>query len=91
MLLIGAEIPDALPIETLGLATLPPDWSAALSPISTKDVGTAWLKSKRTAVLAVPSVLVPHERNYLLNPKHPDFALIKFRDTQPFIFDPRLK
>jgi RES domain-containing protein len=29
-----------------------------------------WLKSGTSAVLAVPSAIVPQELNYLLNPAH---------------------
>jgi RES domain-containing protein len=41
-------------------------------------------------VLALPSVLVPQERTFLLNPKHRDFAKIKIKDTGNFVLDPRL-
>src|ERR1700722_10756925 len=35
-------------------------------------VGDAWLTDAGAAVLRVPSVLVPHAWNVLLNPGHPD-------------------
>jgi RES domain-containing protein len=53
-------------------------------------VGDEWIKSGRSAVLALPSVLVPQERTFLLNPKHRDFAKIKIKDTGNFVLDPRL-
>lgn len=62
-----------------------------MSSPSTKDLGTKWLRRMATAVLSVPSAVVNHERSYLLNPKHPDFKLIEFRDPRAFVFDPRLK
>lgn len=43
-----------------------------------------------SAVLAVPSVIIPQETNYLLNPQHPDFKKIKIGKPEDFGFDPRL-
>ena len=55
-----------------------------------KDLGTAWVKSARTAVLRVPSVVIPRETNVLLNPAHPDFDRIRIGGPEPFSFDPRM-
>jgi hypothetical protein len=38
----------------------------------------------------VPSSVLSVEYNFVLNPAHPDFALIRFRPPTPFRFDPRL-
>ncbi len=40
--------------------------------------------------MAVPSVIIPEELNYLLNPAHPDFRNITVGKPAPFTFDPRL-
>ena len=57
---------------------------------ATRDMGTNWAKSLTTAVLSVPSSVVPRERNYILNPAHPDFGRIRFANPEPFYFDDRL-
>lgn len=44
-----------------------------------------------SAVLIVPSAVMPLERNYVLNVLHPDFRKIAFGQSEPFPFDPRLK
>ena len=76
---IKAEIPETLKIET-----------ADEIPKSPADYGTMWLNSTgRSAVLSVPSVIVP-ERNFLLNPRHSDFASIRWCLHQPLQVDPRL-
>lgn len=90
MVVIAADVPDDLTIEVTAEADLPPDWNASIAPESTKDIGSRWVSSDTTAILSVPSAIVPQERNYLLNPLHPDFAKIDFRAPVPFVFDPRL-
>lgn len=57
----------------------------------TRNYGTLWAKSLRTAVLAVPSAVMPVELNFVLNPAHRDFERILFETPKPFCFDPRLK
>ena len=52
--------------------------------------GEAWLQAAATAVLSVPSAVVPAERNYLLNPRHPDFARIRIGQPQSLQTDTRL-
>jgi RES domain-containing protein len=42
-------------------------------------------------VFQVPSVVVPTENNYLLNPNHPDFAGMRIGTPMPFPFDERLR
>jgi hypothetical protein len=40
--------------------------------------------------LRVPSVLVPSESNFLLNPRHPEYTNLVIGEPLPFSFDPRL-
>jgi RES domain-containing protein len=90
-LLVVAEISNDIPIEVLTDSDLPSDWNALAAPKSTKDLGTRWAMSQKTAVLSVPSTIIPRERNFLINPLHVDFSKIKFKPPEPFVFDPRLK
>jgi len=57
----------------------------------TIQVGTNFLERLRSAVLSVPSSIIPQEWNYFLNPTHSDFHKIEFLASEPFHFDPRLK
>jgi RES domain-containing protein len=88
---IAAEIPDSLKIEHLVDSDLPLNWNDEIAPDSTKDFGTKWAATNSSAILSVPSAIVPDERNFLINPLHPDFHKIKFSAPKPFVFDPRLK
>lgn len=85
------DIPDTLLIDTIDPETLPVDWADYQQYKTCQPIGGEWLSSGRSAVLRVPSAIIPHEWNYLLNPAHPDFSRICLRQTEPFSFDPRIK
>jgi len=84
---IPAEIPDELISDP---PKLPPTWRAQPPPTETKSLGSAWLRSGASCVLRVPSVLIPVENNYVLDPTHPDFTSITIGDPEVFSFDPRM-
>ncbi len=42
------------------------------------------------AILVVPSVIIPIERNYIINPAHSDFRRLGIADPKAFTFDPRV-
>lgn len=69
---------------------LPGNWRQEPAPPSLRQVGDHWVKSGTSAILAVPSVIIPNEHNYLLNPRHPDMARIEIGEPTNFAFDPRL-
>lgn len=87
---ISAEIPAGLSVEFLETAALPSDWRAYPAPERLRDLGSGWVRSGRTAVLSVPSSVIPHERNLLFSPAHPDFSRISVSAAEPFSFDPRM-
>lgn len=86
---IPAEIPDAMEITRIRATKLPGDWQSFPRPHALADLGTRWARNLETAVLAVPSVIVPQDLNYLLNPLHPQFRRIRVGRPEPFAFDPR--
>ena len=87
---IHAEIPGGLDIEFLETAALPADWRAYPAPERLRDLGTGWVRSGRTVILSVPSSVITHERNLLVNPAHPELARIRVGPPEPFSFDPRM-
>jgi RES domain-containing protein len=70
---------------------LPRGWNAQPPTPASKRIGDDWIKGGKSAVLALPSVVVPMERTFLLNPKHADFRRIKITDAGLFALDQRLK
>jgi RES domain-containing protein len=66
-----------------------------------REMGDHWLRghsprlsvqysSESVPVMEVPSIVVPQERNYLMNPDHPRFSQLTWSVPQPFRIDPRL-
>lgn len=80
--LIGIEIPDTAPTERIGQT---PAATAAC-----RSVGDDFLARNAALVLLAPSVVVPQERNALINVRHPDMARVRIVSQDPFQFDPRL-
>jgi RES domain-containing protein len=77
-------------LEELPPSSLPTDWDLEPPTDSTKSIGDAWVSAASNPVLTVPSVLVPEERTYILNPGHDLFAQIQLGSPVPCKFDPRL-
>lgn len=84
------EIPDAVKVTELDARKLPSNWRAEPAPGATMAIGDRWVKEGSTAVLKAPSVIVPEEFNFVLNPLHPHFGKIRIRPPKPFSFDPRM-
>ena len=48
-----------------------------------------WVASQRSCVLEVPSVIVPHESNFILNPEHPAMRSVEIGSPIRLDTDPR--
>lgn len=81
---------DAAIVTTLAIGDVPPNFQKHPAPSETMSIGDAWVHSERSAVLSVPSAIVPMERNYVFNPRHPDFARVRIGRPENFPFDARL-
>ena len=87
---IAAEVPDDLPVTVVEESGLPRGWRRYPAPEALAEIGSRWAQQRATPVLAVPSAVVPRERNYLLNPGHPLFARIQIGKPEPVNLDPRM-
>ncbi|HWR88779.1 MAG TPA: RES family NAD+ phosphorylase [Dissulfurispiraceae bacterium] len=83
-------IPDFLAITTLTANNLLPGWNVDPVPSYTQNLGGKWIARGRTAILKVPSTVVPGDCNYVLNVRHPDFAEVTTLPAEPFFYDPRM-
>lgn len=63
---------------------------AVAPPGEARREGDAWLASGASALLKVPSAIIPESFNVLLNPAHRDFASAAIASLRDFAFDKRL-
>ncbi len=87
---IPADIPDDLAITAIEIEDLPEGWRKTPAPVTLRQYGQEWLEAGKTAVLKVPSAVVPVEFNFILNPAHPHFSRITIGQPTTFPFDDRL-
>ncbi|MGP8253674.1 MAG: RES family NAD+ phosphorylase [Terracidiphilus sp.] len=64
------------------------DWKDRLD--LTRQIGEAWLDSRETPLARVPSAILPHTWNVLLNPEHPDAKKLEVAEVIKERFDARL-
>jgi RES domain-containing protein len=87
--LLTATVPDEL-VERVDVATLPAEWAATPWPPALPALGDRWVAERRSLVLAVPSAVVPWQRNYVINPDHPARPALKISGPERFAFDARI-
>src|SRR5688500_1304666 len=86
---VQIEIPDDITILEVNVTDLPAGWDAKPPTTTTQIIGDDFAAENKAAVLKVPSSIVPHESNYLINPNHPDSKRIIVKSTSPMLFDSR--
>jgi RES domain-containing protein len=87
---LRVEFEESL-VTVVAPAALPANWRDSPPPPETQAIGDRWVADLTSVVLQVPSVVVPDEFNYVLNPSHPDFRRVTIGPPSPFPFDPRLR
>lgn len=89
-MLITIDFPGQVKFEEVSVDDLPDGWNSMPYGNLTRNIGDTFVKEMKSAVLKVPSAVIPGEFNFLINPKHPDSSLITIRDCQLFNIDSRL-
>jgi RES domain-containing protein len=89
LVVVAADIPDRVSRLILPPRELPHDWRNLPAPPGLAAIGDAFAAGRKNAILVVPSALAPSERNWLINPLHPESAWIKVRPPEPFRYDAR--
>jgi len=87
--LIGVEIEERL-VREVEISELPRNWRTNPAQVALRRFGDDWVAGGASAVLRIPSALVPGENNFLINPAHADFRKLVVRDEIGFAFDERL-
>lgn len=90
--LVRIDIPDAVwkRAETFNTAQHI-GWDAEPAGMVSIQYGTRWVAEMRSALLLVPSVIVPEEMNVLINPLHPDSHLLAASKMRKWIYDKRIQ
>src|SRR5690606_13559656 len=89
-LMMSIWLPGDLEIAEFPVNELPLNWNAFPHALSTQRIGDVFVADARCAVLKIPSVVTLGDFNYLINPKHPEFARIEVESLVKFPFDRRL-
>lgn len=88
--LIEIQLPDQLKIKSFDIEQLPKGWDVFPYSRVSQQLGDSCLNQNEFVGFKIPSAVVPQEFNYILNPNHPDFKLIKLSKVDSFNFDQRL-
>lgn len=89
MALAKIEVPDNS-IQIIDVNDLPENWQDVPSPKILKEIAYKWIKEQKYLILKVPSIIVPQEYNYIINPTHPEFENVKLKAVDAFCFDGRV-
>jgi RES domain-containing protein len=84
------EVPDEIVPEELDRSSLLKNWRESPAPVALADLGTEWARSRSSLLLRVPSAVVEHEHNILINPVHDDMPRLKLAKVEPCELDERL-
>jgi RES domain-containing protein len=90
--LVEIAIPDG--VWTAAEIVLPETivgWDAEPAGRASIAFGTQWAKSQRSALMVVPSVIVPEENNLLINPAHAGAGQVTSRKIRKWLYDPRME
>jgi RES domain-containing protein len=85
------DIPQDLSISTIDSASLSPGWDDIRNHSVSQELSLSWYASLQAPVLKVPSVVLPHSFNFVINTEHKDFNKIKIIDLTPLVPDPRIE
>ena len=92
LVMITYDMPEAMAAETVSLDGLPADWRRREE--LTQELGDTWQGAGKTAILMMPSAIVPFrdapDRNAMINHAHPAANEIKIVAAEDFALDARL-
>ena len=84
------EIDDQIHPKEIPLGDLPKNWRKFPAPLELAEIGSKWAVSNESLALRVPSAVVPHEFNILINPSHTDMKHVAIADVEELEMDKRL-
>lgn len=88
--IVELTIPDSCKALEIKISDLPTDWKSIPHSHSTQEIGDKFISEGKFLVFKVPSVVVPGDFNFLINPNHRNFNEVEITSTNTFEFDVRL-
>lgn len=88
--IVTIEFPETMIPKQIDSSVLPKNWRRSPAPFSLGEIGVNWVSSMESLLLRVPSAVILHEFNILINPSHPDMKSVKIVDVESFLYDERL-
>jgi RES domain-containing protein len=89
--LVSIEIPETVSRKEVALEELPRGWRSYPAPPELAVMGAAWVRSKESLLLRVPSSVMPPEGNVLINPAHPEMSHVRIIAVVEYTLDQRLR
>jgi RES domain-containing protein len=83
-------IPIDVPDELIHEAAIASGWNSLPESAVARHLGDRWIERGASVAMLVPSIILPAERNVLINPAHPDFGRVRILPVESFTFDRRL-
>ena len=89
-ILVTVFLPDKAPLKFIEEKDLPNNWDALDIQHVTQKIGDNFLEEQKGLLFRVPSVLMPEEFNYIINPLHPSMKQVKVIHHREIRFNDRL-
>ncbi len=84
------KIPDNIKLKKINVSGLPANWRNDPAPEELAEIGTQWVLSNKTLALRVPSAVVEHEFNIIINSLHPYMNRVRISNVKEYSLDDRL-
>jgi RES domain-containing protein len=89
LVVVTADVPDSVSRTAISAKRLPANWRRIPAPPGLAAIGDNFVRAGNAAILTVPSALAAEEANWLINPRHREFAKIRLNPPQAFDYDAR--
>lgn len=89
--LVEVDVPDENWSCRETITTPPIGWTAIPAGKVSLDLGENGLQRRSSALVLVPSVVVPEEYNVLVNSRHPHCSEIRAQKIRPWVWDGRMR
>lgn len=87
--MVSIGVPESIIPKEIDMASLPTDWRKYPPSFAVASLGANWATNGKSLLLRVPSAVIPHEFNVLINPAHPDIKSVKVVAVEDFVYDER--